>query len=199
VKIETYLRYQDVVGVASTVAEFEAILRVLDLGLVLRLFGAINTVCSRRGLPENQTTQIGLSRELFEPPIAGLVERSGKTVFHRRQCLFVLREAMRVCPDIPHMQMTQEIRRQVGLLALMANEQASATAATGPTQADVWLARMCDFIPVTEANELKFDLASIARMHKMISHPLVPARKGTSTSRCYLKQPVVCRCNYLNN
>lgn len=160
---------------ASTVAEFEAMLRALDLGLVLRAFGAINTVCSRRGLPENQAAQIGLSRELFDPSIARLIERSGQAVFHRRQCLFVLREAMLVCPDIPEMQVTQEIRHRIGLLALMANEHASATAAAGPTQADVWLAHMCDFIPVTEANELKFDLASIARMHKIVND-LAPAR-----------------------
>lgn len=176
-KIEAYLRYQDVVGAASTVVEFEAMLRSLDLGLVLRLFGAINTVCSRRGHPENQAAQIGLSRELFDPPTVQVVERSGQAVFHRRQCLFVLREAMRVCPDIPNMEVTAEVRQRIGLVALMANEHASSTAVIGQTQDDVWLARMCDFIPVTEANELKFDLASISRMHKIVND-LAPARAG---------------------
>jgi hypothetical protein len=47
--IETYLRYQDIFGTASTLEQFEETLRSLDLGLVLRLFGPINTVCSRRG------------------------------------------------------------------------------------------------------------------------------------------------------
>jgi hypothetical protein len=41
----------------------------------------------------------------------------------------------------------------------------------------MFLARMCDFIPVTEANELKFDLASISRMHKIVND-LAPARIG---------------------
>jgi hypothetical protein len=123
--------------VASTVAEFEAMLRSLDLGLALRLFGAINTVCLRRGLPENRATQIGLSRELFDPPTAQVVERSGQAVFHSRQCLFVLREAMLVCPDIPKMEVTAEIRHRIGLAALMANELASSIAVIGQTQDDV--------------------------------------------------------------
>jgi hypothetical protein len=54
--IETYLRYQDVFGAASTAEQFETTLRSLDLDLVLRLFGPINTV-------------------LFPPGIAGLPSR----------------------------------------------------------------------------------------------------------------------------
>jgi hypothetical protein len=38
---------------------------------------------------------------------------------------------------------------------------------------------MSDFIPVTEANELKFDMASISRVHKLV-HDIAPARRGTA-------------------
>jgi hypothetical protein len=62
-RFETYLRYQDVFGTASTFDQFEAELRSLDLGLVLRTFAAINVVCSRRGLPRDERTQVGLIQE----------------------------------------------------------------------------------------------------------------------------------------
>ena len=63
--VETYVRYQDVFGTPSTFERFEAELRSLDLGLVLRTFAAINVLCSRRGLPRDQSTQVGLIREIF--------------------------------------------------------------------------------------------------------------------------------------
>ncbi len=181
--IETYLRYQDVFGNPSTLDRFETRLRSLDLGLVLRLFGAIvaNAVCSRRGIPDHTVTQTGLIRELFDQPTIQLIDQCFKrqqqivTVFHRKQCLFILREAMRLCPDMPGMQPTSEIRQQFGELSLMANEHASATAPPGLSDADSLMALMCDFIPVTEANELKFDMASISRMHKLVHH-IAPAR-----------------------
>ena|GEM_PF-6321789 len=45
-RLETYLCYQDVFGTPSTFEQFEAELRSLDLGLVLRTFAAINVICS---------------------------------------------------------------------------------------------------------------------------------------------------------
>jgi hypothetical protein len=43
--IETYLRYQDIFGTASTLGQFEDVMRSLEIGLVLRLFApAIQSV-----------------------------------------------------------------------------------------------------------------------------------------------------------
>jgi hypothetical protein len=83
-RIETYLRFQDVFETSSTFEQFEAELRSLDLGLVLRTFAAINVICSRRGLPRDQRTEVGLIRELFDPATAKLVEEHSLTGFHRQ-------------------------------------------------------------------------------------------------------------------
>ena len=179
-RIVTYLRYQDVFGTPSALSQFEAELAALDLGLVLRVFAAINVFCSRRGLPEKERTQARLIRELFEPNTAQMIEGQSLDVFHRRQCLFVFREAVRCSPDLPEMSLTAEVLHRIGVLSLMANEHASgATTPLSVSQANIWLAQLCDFIPITEANELKFDLASISRMHKIVTH-LAPARVGKS-------------------
>ena|GEM_PF-4067717 len=73
----------------------------------------------------NQRTQVGLIRELFDPATAKRIEEGGLTVFHRHQCLFILREAARCSPDLPELVLTPEISRRIGLLALMANEHGS--------------------------------------------------------------------------
>jgi hypothetical protein len=181
--IETYVRYEDVFGTSSTMEQLETVLRSLDLGLVLRIFGPINTICSRRGLPNHDAAQAGLIRELFDEStiqrIRRYFESQGRlvTVFHRKQCLFVMREAMRLCPDLPGMDPNQ-IKEELAALSLVANEHASATAHRGPVSADSFVTMMCDFIPITEANELKFDIASISRMHKII-HDIAPARAAS--------------------
>src|SRR5271156_3777740 len=167
--VETYLRYQDVFGTPSTPEQFEAALRSLDLGLVLRTFAAINVLCSRRGLPRDQRAQVGITRELFDPATVKRLEESGLTVFHRHQCLFILREAARCCPDVPDMVMTREVSHRIGILALMSNEHDSnpSRASSLEPWSEAWLEQMiCDFIPMTEANELRFDFASVPRMHK---------------------------------
>lgn len=183
-QIDTYLRYQDVFGSASTLDQFETLLRSLDLGLMLRLFSPINTICARRGLPDRDAAQVALIRELFDERTARKTlectstNGRGITVFHRKQCLFILREAMRVCPDIPGMQPT-EIRESLALLSLMANDHVSDTAPQGTSPLDQIVALMCDFIPVTEANELRFEMASISRIHKIV-HDIAPARAQES-------------------
>jgi hypothetical protein len=176
--VETYLRYRDVFGTPSTYEQFEAVLCSLDLGLVLRTFAAINVLCSRRGLPRDQSVQVGIIRELFDPATAKRVEERGLTVFHRHQCLFILREAARCCPNIPDMVITPEISNRIGILALMSNEHDSnPSRASGLVPwSEGWLEQMiCDFIPITEANELRFDFASVPRMHKIVNY-LAPAR-----------------------
>jgi hypothetical protein len=65
--IETYLRYQDIFGTASSLGQFEDVMRSLDIGLVLRLFAPVNTICSRNGLPDRDAAQIGLMRETIDP------------------------------------------------------------------------------------------------------------------------------------
>ena len=183
-QIDTYLRYQDVFGSGSTLDQFETLLRSLDLGLMLRLFSPINTICARRGLPDRDAAQVALIRELFDERTARKTlectstNGRGITVFHRKQCLFILREAMRVCPDIPGMQPT-EIRESLALLSLMANDHVSDTAPQGTSPLDQIVALMCDFIPVTEANELRFEMASISRIHKIV-HDIAPARAQES-------------------
>jgi hypothetical protein len=181
-RIETYLRYQDVFGTPSTFEQFEAELRSLDLGLVLRTFAMINVICSRRGLPRDQRTQVGLIRELFAPATAKLVKGHSLTVFHRHQCLFILSVAGRCCPDLPDMVITPEISHKIGMLALMSNEHDSSPsqAANLEPWSEAWLEQMiCDFIPITEANELKFDFATVPRMHKIVND-LAPARASQS-------------------
>jgi hypothetical protein len=179
-EIETYLRYQDVFRTASTLEQFETLMRSLDLGLMLRLFSPVNTICARRGLPNRDQAQLALIRELFDEATArrtlAYATRSGRriTVFHRKQCLFILREAMRLCPDLPGMQ-PAEIRESLALVSLMANDHVSATSPQGTSALDQIAALMCDFIPVTEANELRFEMASISRMHKIV-HDIAPAR-----------------------
>jgi hypothetical protein len=179
-EIETYLRYQDVFGTPSTLEQFETLMRVLDLGLMLRLFSPVNTICARRGLPNRDQAQLALIRELFDEGVArktlacGTKSGRGVTVFHRKQCLFILREAMRLCPDLPGMQ-PADIRESLALVSLMANDHVSATAPQGTSPLDQIAALMCDFIPVTEANELRFDMASVSRMHKIV-HDIAPAR-----------------------
>jgi hypothetical protein len=64
---DTYLRFQDVFVTPFTFEQFEVELRSLGLGLVLRIFAAINVICSKRGPPRGQGTQVGLIRELFAP------------------------------------------------------------------------------------------------------------------------------------
>ncbi|WP_058188607.1 hypothetical protein [Terracidiphilus gabretensis] len=177
-RVETYLRYQDVFGTPSTFEQFEAALRSLDLGLVLRTFAAINVLCSRRGLPRDQRAQVGIIRELFDSATVKRLEESGLPVFHRHQCLFILREAARCCPDVPDMVMTREISHRIGTLALMSNEHDSnpSRASSLEPWSEAWLEQMiCDFIPITEANELRFDFASVPRMHKIVNY-LAPAR-----------------------
>ena len=179
-EIETYLRYQDVFGRVSSLDQFEALMRSLDLGLMLRLFSPVNTICARRGLPNRDQAQLALIRELFDEATArktlAYATRNGLriTVFHRKQCLFILREAMRLCPDLPGMQ-PAEIRESLALVSLMANDHVSATSRQGRSPLDQIAALMCDFIPVTEANELRFEMASISRMHKIV-HDIAPAR-----------------------
>jgi hypothetical protein len=80
---DTYLRFQDVFVPPYTFEQFEVELRSLGLGLVLRIFAAINVICSKRGPPRGQGTQVGLIRELFAPATAKLVEGHSLTVFHR--------------------------------------------------------------------------------------------------------------------
>jgi hypothetical protein len=53
--IKTYTRYRDVFGVSSKLDEFRSTLKSFDLGIALRVFAAINVICSRRGLPENES------------------------------------------------------------------------------------------------------------------------------------------------
>ena len=179
-EIETYLRYQDVFGTPSTLEQFETLMRVLDLGLMLRLFSPVNTICARRGLPNRDQAQLALIRELFDEGTArktlayGTKSGCGVTVFHRKQCLFILREAMRLCPDVPGMQ-PADIRESLALVSLMANDHVSATSPQGTSALDQIAALMCDFIPVTEANELRFEMASVSRMHKIV-HDIAPAR-----------------------
>jgi hypothetical protein len=179
-EIETYLRYLEVFGTPSTLEQFETLMRALDLGLVLRLFSPVNTICARRGLPNRDQAQLALIRELFDEATArrtlAYATRSGRriTVFHRKQCLFILREAMRLCPDLPGMQ-PADIRESLALVSLMANDHVSATSPQGTSALDQIAALMCDFIPVTEANELRFEMASISRMHKIV-HDIAPAR-----------------------
>lgn len=179
-EIETYLRYQDVFGAPSTLEQFETLMRTLDLGLMLRLFSPVNTVCARRGLPNRDQAQLGLIRELFDEATArktlvyGASSGRGITVFHRKQCLFILREVMRLCPDLPGMQ-PADIRESLALVSLMANDHVSATSPQGTSALDQIAALMCDFIPVTEANELRFEMASVSRMHKIV-HDIAPAR-----------------------
>jgi hypothetical protein len=177
--LETYLRYGDVFGNASALDEFRALLKTLDLRLVLRVFAAINVICSRRGLPEQRSTQLKLIGELFEPRLAERIARTDLDVFHRRQCLYVLREAMRFCPDVPDVQATPELLHKIGLMGLMANDHASAKTPWGLTEIDALLALICDFVPVSEANEMKFDFASVARVHKVIND-LAPGRANDS-------------------
>jgi hypothetical protein len=151
-KIETYLRYQDIFGIASTKGQFEDGMRALDIGLVLRLFSPVNTICSRDGLPDRDAAQIGLIHEIFDPNTERLVRQyfldHGRVipVFHRKQCLFVMREAMRLCPDIPGMQPTSA-REQLAKISLMANEHASATTLTASSNPSYAIQMMCDFIP----------------------------------------------------
>jgi hypothetical protein len=136
-------------------------------------------------LPDYQAAQIGIIRECFDQRTIQQIDhhlRSQQefvTVFHRRQCLFIMREAMRLSPDIPGMQPTPEVRKQLADLSLMANEHASTTAPAGLSRADSLISSMSDFIPVTEANELKFDMASISRVHKIV-HDIAPARRGST-------------------
>ena len=178
--IETYLRYQDVFETASSLEQFETLMRSLDLGLMLRLFSPVNTICARRGLPNRDQAQLALVRELFDEATArrtlAYATRNGRriTVFHRKQCLFILREAMRLCPDLPGMQ-PADIRESLALVSLMANDHVSATSPQGTSALDQIAALMCDFIPVTEANELRFEMASVSRMHKIV-HDIAPAR-----------------------
>ena len=178
--IETYLRYQDVFGTVSGLEQFETLMRSLDLGLMLRLFSPVNTICARRGLPNRDQAQLALIRELFDEATArktlAYATTNGRriTIFHRKQCLFILREAMRLCPDLPGMQ-PADIRESLALVSLMANDHVSATAPQGTSPLDQIAALMCDFIPVTEANELRFDMASVSRMHKIV-HDIAPAR-----------------------
>jgi hypothetical protein len=179
-EIETYLRYQDVFGTVSRLDQFETLMRSLDLGLMLRLFSPVNTICARRGLPNRDQAQLALIRELFDDVTArktlayGTESGRGITVFHRKQCLFILREAMRLCPDLPSMQ-PADIRESLALVSLMANDHVSTTAPQGTSPLDQVAALMCDFIPVTEANELRFEMASVTRMHKIV-HDIAPAR-----------------------
>lgn len=183
-KIETYLRYQDIFGIASTKGQFEDGMRALDIGLVLRLFSPVNTICSRDGLPDRDAAQIGLIREIFDPDTERLVRQHfldhGQVipVFHRKQCLFIMREAMRLCPDIPGMQPTSA-RGQLARISLMANEFASETTMLEPSDPFFATQMMCDFIPITEANELKFNMSSIPRMHKIV-HEIAAARRNES-------------------
>lgn len=65
-EIETYLRYQDVFGRESSLDVLEALMRSPDLGLMLRLFSSVNTICARRGLPNRDQAQLALIRELFD-------------------------------------------------------------------------------------------------------------------------------------
>jgi hypothetical protein len=179
-QIDTYLRYQDIFGTASTLEQFETLMSSLDLGLMLRLFSPVYTICARRGLPNRDQAQLALIRELFDQATAqktleyAAKNGRGITVFHRKQCLFILREAMRVCPDLPGMQ-PAELQESLAMLSLMANDHVSATAPQGASPLDQIAALMCDFIPVTEANELRFEMASVSRMHKIV-HDIAPAR-----------------------
>src|SRR5271169_5945128 len=143
-RFETYLRYQDVFGTPSTFEQLEAELRSLDLGLVLRTFAVINVLGSKRGLSQDQRTQVGLIRELFDPATAKLVEGHSLTVFHRHQCLFILSEAGRCCPDLPEMVITPEISHKIGMLALMSNEHDSSPsqAANLEPWSETWLEQM---------------------------------------------------------
>jgi hypothetical protein len=59
----------------------------------------------------------------------------------------------------------------------MANDHVSSNASPGETETDELLAHISDFIPVVEANELKFEFACAPRMHKMVSD-LAPAHAG---------------------
>jgi hypothetical protein len=179
-EIVTYLRYQDVFGTASTLEQFETLMRSLDLGLMLRLFSPVNTICARRGLPDRDQAQLALIQELFDEGTArktlayGTESGCGITIFHRKQCLFILREAMRLCPDLPGMK-PADIRESLALVSLMANDHVSATAPRGTSPLNQIAALMCEFIPVTEANELRFEMASVSRMHKIV-HDIAPAR-----------------------
>jgi Zn-dependent alcohol dehydrogenase len=51
-------------------------------------------------------------------------------IFHCKQCLFIMREAMRLCSDLTGMQ-PGEVQERLTQLGLMANEHASATALPG--------------------------------------------------------------------
>jgi hypothetical protein len=72
-------------------------------------------------------------REIFDPATVKLVNQyflnQGRVIpiFHRKQCLFIMREAMRQCPDLTGMQ-PGEVQERLTQLGLMANEHASATA-----------------------------------------------------------------------
>jgi hypothetical protein len=54
-------------------------MRSLDMGLVLRFFAPVNTICSRNGSPDRDAAKIGLMRILFDPATVELVNQFFKS------------------------------------------------------------------------------------------------------------------------
>jgi len=142
--IERYIAYEGVFGILSTRQEFDSISRSLDLGAVLRIFAQSMWFARAEGWPDADLTQRRLVSEMFDVNVAERIYGTSLRVFHRHQCLFVMREAMRLCPTVEPLQIDAQVLKKIGLLILMANEHSSSEIRAEDRPAADWESLMCE-------------------------------------------------------
>jgi hypothetical protein len=176
-QISTYVDFREVNGgVASSLEQFEAVLKEFPRDLVLRTCSALNThVASWTGQYDPET-QARLLHGFFPKEIAEYIRTTGRPVFHRHQLLFVAQEALRFCA-ITENHTEPRAWRGLGIVFLMASDHLGRSMPGMADSAENIAGMMAALVPTLEANNVQSYFLKMARSYLMFSRFTEPLRK----------------------
>jgi hypothetical protein len=198
-QIVTYLRISDISDVpAPTLGEFRADLAKYALSGVAYICSVANAGLRHwQGNKDNEGHD-KLLRDAFPADLANYIIRrcndpaNPRAVFHRRQFLFVMKQALEVCGSTGLEPTASPYWGGLGRMFLAANDLLRATSSSGASIKDQMPAVISDFIPITEACGFHQPLNKVIRGYLLWNRfmPDQEKRKFADIFKCTTGIPV---------
>jgi len=116
-----------------------------------------------------------MARESFPPSLANGILATRRLAFHRHQLLFVIQEALRLCPIVDR-PIDEPDLAALGTMLLMASDHLDSPIPERVDTPEAAIQVISSVIPTIEANGLNNYLMKMARSHLMLTRFIEPLR-----------------------
>ena len=185
VELETYLSFAEIQGRSSTIEEFRRELLLFSRDAVVFVCSALNCLLKTEGNIDLKAHET-LLKEAFPTSLYNILDqlrkrgdgRTSRIVFHRLQLLFVVKEAIRICPTDGRDATGMPYWGGLGLVLLMANDHLLYRSVDPDAPDKKIISTLADFIPITEYSGRMTVLLQRAARSILMSTKFLEAFRG---------------------